>query len=654
MKKLFALVPLVITCLFLAAEVKLPAIFSDGMVLQRDAPVNIWGWAKKNERIVVSLSNQVKTTKADKNGHWRIQLDPLAAGGPYAIQVKGNSNTIAINDVLVGDVWICSGQSNMEFTLDRAVNGKEEIANASYPQIRCVTVKQNAALSPLNDILPVDWKICSPQTAGKFSAAAYFFARKIQQEKHVPIGLVVTCWGGTNIEAWTSKEGLATHPDFKEIVAKQSKGDISQIAKNRYQSLTKNVAAFQNGVITNDTQLWKNTGYDDALWATLMARKPWEQQGLRGFDGVVWYRKAITVTDAQAKKTALLELPQIGDADETYINGALVGQTDAHQSANTLRRYNVPAGLLKVGKNVIAIKITDLAGDGGIVGNQNNLQLTLEGESPISLEGAWKARVDTTSFRGMIDPGINPSCLYNGMINPLIQYTIKGAIWYQGEANANRAYQYRTVFPLMINDWRSKWMEGNFPFYFVQLTTYDAHRENTTKGSKWAELRDAQAKALSLPNTGMAVTIDIGDPKDLHPKNKQDVGLRLALNALAMTYGKDITPCGPLYKSMQIDGNKIILEFTETGKGLVAKDKYGQLRTFEIAGADKQFKWAFAYIENNKVIVFGPEVANPVAVRYAWLDNAEDANLYNAEGLPASPFRTDDWEELTMQTKYEY
>jgi sialate O-acetylesterase len=413
------------------------------------------------------------------------------------------------------------------------------------------------------------------------------------------------------------------------------------------------INAFEQGDIkADDISNWKNRDYNDSRWSIIKAPGFWEGQGLPELDGIVWYRKEVVLTEEQAAKGGVVELAMIDDTDETYVNGVKVGGT--HDNYLALRKYPIPAGLLKAGKNVIAIKVTDTGVGGGIHGEAANMQFTTAAGFSQSLAGDWKIKVDTASiqYASISGPNAYPSLLYNAMIAPVIPYTIKGAIWYQGEANAERAYQYRSTFPLMISDWRTRWKEGDFPFYFVQLSSWDASRQNGLKGSQWAELREAQLKTLSLPNTGMAVTTDIGDAKDIHPTNKQDVGLRLALNALNKTYGVNLVPNGPVYRSLVVKGKEAILHFINTGSGLMAKDKYGYLKGFTIAGSDQQFKWAKAVISGDAVIVYSDDVNEPVAVRYGWADDAGDANLYNKEGLPASPFRTDDWKCLTESTKY--
>jgi sialate O-acetylesterase len=370
---------------------------------------------------------------------------------------------------------------------------------------------------------------------------------------------------------------------------------------------------------------------------------------LGDMDGVVWFRKTINLSAEDAGKSATLELAMIDDNDVTYVNGAKVGATNSY---NAKRNYSIPAGVLKEGKNVIAVRVEDTGGGGGVYGDSSDMKLTI-GNHTLPLYGDWLFGVEAIAGdAASVGPNSYPTLLFNAMINPLIPYTIEGAIWYQGEANAGRAYQYRKAFPLMITDWRKHWNEGDFPFYFVQLASWNADNGNSAKGSSWAELREAQNKTLSLPNTGMAVTTDIGNAVDIHPKNKQEVGKRLAAIALHNVYEKNIVYSGPVYQSMQTDGNKIILSYTNTGSGLMVKDKYGYIKGFEIAGADKQFHYAKAYINGDKVVVLNDSVNAPVAVRFGWADDAGDDNLYNKEGFPASPFRTDEWKGITEDDKF--
>jgi sialate O-acetylesterase len=460
---------------FVHGAIKLPAIFSDNMVLQREMELKVWGWANAGERVTVLFNGQKVRTKAIKDGTWQIQLKPMKAGGPHDMQISGK-NEIILKNILIGDVWICSGQSNMAFWVQRSNNAEVEIKNAYYPEIRLLTVPRKVSNVPLTDIGNSSWQICNPETVAEFSAVSYFFGRDIHKETGIPIGLINTSWGGTHVETWTSAASISKLKNFE--------------------------------------------------WA----------------------------------KKKLADYKMVADSNA----------------------------------------------------NPNEL----------------------------------PGLLYNGMLHPLIPFGIKGVIWYQGESNAGRAFEYRTTFPNMINNWREDWGQGNFPFLFVQLANFMELKDQPGE-DEWAELREAQLLTLQLPNTGIAVTIDIGEANDIHPRNKQDVGKRLALSALKVAYNKDIVYSGPIYKSMQVEGDKVRLSFEHTGSGLIVHDKYGYLKGFTIAGADRKFHWAKACLEGNEVVVWSEEVKNPVAVRYGWAINPDDVNIYNKEGLPASPFRTDTWPGIT-------
>ncbi|HVW62022.1 MAG TPA: sialate O-acetylesterase, partial [Puia sp.] len=395
---------------------------------------------------------------------------------------------------------------------------------------------------------------------------------------------------------------------------------------------------------------YASAGLDDGKWPHMKVPGTWENAGLGldGLDGVVWFRKTIDISDADAGKAAVLDLGPVDDADETYVNGVKVGAISSYTEP---RHYTIPAGVLKAGRNVIAVRVLDTGGGGGMHGLPEEMKLSIAGHE-LPLAGDWSFRVADITMDVAMGPNSAPTLLFNAMVNPLIPYTIRGAIWYQGETNAGRAYQYRKAFPLMITDWRSRWKEGDFPFYFVQLSSWNANNGNSQRGSTWAELREAQAMTLSLPNTGMAVTTDIGNATNIHPKDKQDVGKRLAYIALNNVYGQTMEYSGPVYRSMRKEGNKIILQFDHTGSGLSTPDPYLYLRGFEVAGGDHQWHYAKASIEGNTVEVWQSGVANPVAVRYGWSDYAGEANLFNKEGLPAAPFRTDQWKGVTEEVKY--
>jgi sialate O-acetylesterase len=633
------------------AQVKMSGIFGDHMVIQRSRPVPVWGWSSPNEKLFITFNQQKKEVTADRNGKWRINLDPEPAGGPFELKVEG-SNKLIFHDVLVGEVWICSGQSNMEFELKSARNADNEIMNAGYPEIRHIKIPLTLSSTLKDDILPAQWNVCSQKTAGDFTAVGYFFAREIFKRLHVPVGLINTTWGGTMVETWTSHGALENSPEFKSIVNAIPDKDFEAMMKERRNKLEQKVKLLQKNISDTIPETdWKNPVYNSQSWPKISIALNWENQqmGLEDLDGIVWYRKEIILDENVINKPVTLYLGKIDDNDDTYINGTWVGSTK-NWAEN--RAYRVPAGVFKPGKNIIAVRVEDTGGGGGFYGDSSAAYIKSE-DGFISLSDNWRFRIAKIN-RNVTGVGPNdyPSLLFNAMINPLIPYGIRGVLWYQGEANTGRAYQYRKAFPLMISDWRQHWEEGNFPFYFVQLASFNADNGNSMKGSAWAELREAQTRTLSLPATGMSVTTDIGESNDIHPKNKQDVGLRLAAIAMNNIYGQSGEYSGPVYESMSIQGDKIILSFTHTGSSLMVKDKYGYIKGFEIAGSDHHFYFAKALMQNNKVIIYADEVSKPESVRFAWADDAGDANLYNSEGFPAVPFRTDQWKGVTDDVKY--
>jgi len=641
---------LIVACASLAgyAQISLPKLISDGMIVQRNKPVVIWGWASPKEKVTVDFHGLKKSINADKAGKWKVEFAPEAAGGPYELSVKGK-NTLVVKDILVGEVWVCSGQSNMEWPLQSAKNAPEEIAMANYPQIRQFLVQKSVSSKPEEDVKGGDWKSCNPTTAGNFTAVGYFFARALYEKLNVPIGLINTSWGGTHSETWTSREAFASSPEFKDMIATMPTLDLAQLSKEKQQEQTAQLKAMNMTLPPVDADRWKDLNYDDSRWNKMQLPSLWEQRGLPDFDGVVWFRKAVNLARADAQTTATLELGPIDDADETYVNGVRVGGTSAY---NEDRVYKVSPGILKEGKNVIVVRVSDTGGGGGLYGKEPQMSLVVEHGDRISLAGEWAFSVEKVSSSASVGPNDYPTLLFNAMLNPLLPTRIAGVIWYQGESNAGRAYQYRTAFPLMINDWRARWKEGDFPFYFVQLASFNAGNGTSEKGSTWAELREAQTMSLTLPHTGMAVTTDIGEANDIHPRNKQDVGKRLAALALKNDYGQDVVSSGPSYESMKVDGKSVRVSFTSVGSGLLVKDKYGYVKGFELAGEDRKFHYAKAVVVGNEVVVTCDEVPSPVAVRFAWADNPEDANLFNKEGFPAVPFRTDSYEGITANAKF--
>lgn len=627
------------------ANVRMPLIFSDGMVLQRDKQIPIWGFADANESVEVHFNKQIKKTQADKNGKWTVNLSAEKAGGPFELTIIGK-NKITIKNILVGEVWICSGQSNMEFQVIKTMNSEKEINSADYPMIRHFGVAQDLSGTPKDDLKQGKWEVVNKENVGNFTAVGYYFARKLYSELKIPIGIINTSWGGTNVETWTSREAFENSPDFKAMIADVPTVDINAIFETYKKSVLENLKKVQGFDVSMENEdQFKNTNFQDKIWPEIKVPSLWENQQIGNIDGIVWMRKTIVLTAEQAKKEAVLHLAKVDDEDKTYVNGVEVGTNNLWDAK---RVYKIPANVLKEGTNVIAVRITDYSGGGGIYGDPQDLKIDFK-DSNVPLEGLWKFNV--VKVRIEVSPNSYPSLLYNAMVNPLVPYAIQGALWYQGEANVWRAAEYKKSFPLMINDWRTKFKQGNFPFYFVQLSTFDEFGGNSQKGSRWAELREAQSETLKLQNTGMAVTTDIGNAKDIHPTNKQDIGLRLAAIAMNNIYGKKQVHSGPTYKSQTIKGNEIILTFDNIGTGLSTPEN-AELKGFEIAGADKVFHSAKAIIKDNKIIVSSDKVQNPVAVHYGWADDDTAINLFNKEKFPASPFRTDNWEMLTANEKY--
>jgi sialate O-acetylesterase len=643
----------------LVAVVKLPAIFSNNMVLQQQSEVPFWGEATPNKtvRITSSWNQRTIETKADANGKWKTTISTQAYGGPFTIVLSDGKKTI-LENVMVGEVWLCSGQSNMEMPLagwGKIANFEQEIAGANYPNIRLLQVSKTLSTKPLTDleVTKGGWVACSPKTVEDFSAVGYFFGKNLYDTKNIPIGIINTSWGGTIAEAWTSGSTLKTMPDFKPVVEKMEQTAVNKAElKAKY---TKDLIEWQNQVEkadkghSNGKALWAVKELDESDWKPMNIPDNWENQSLPGFDGVVWFRKTVEIPADWQNTGLTLNLDMIDDNDVTYFNGVEVGHTDGW---NLSRKYDIPASLVKSGKAVITVRVFDTGGGGGIYGNASLINLSNSTDKNIPLAGSWQYKVgfnlnEIPAAPKLADDPNQPTVLFNAMIHPIVPFTIKGAIWYQGESNADKAYQYRELFPLMIKDWRKEW-KSDFPFYFVQLANYTAVLPQPAEAS-WAELREAQLQTLHLENTGMAVTIDIGNEKDIHPKNKQEVGRRLSLIARANAYNENIAFSGPIYDSYRIVKNSIRITFNHTDKGLKTKNGE-QLTGFAIAGPDHQFRWAKAVIEGNEVVVSCNEVENPISVRYAWAANPV-CNLFNGVDLPASPFRTDDWQGITYGKK---
>jgi sialate O-acetylesterase len=640
----------------------LSQMFTSNMVLQRNMKDAVWGWTEPGKEVTVSIEGKTAKATADAQGKWLARIGPLPAGGPYKLTVSG-PQTVELDNVLVGDVWICSGQSNMEMGIGNVNNAQQEIADADYPQVRLYTVEKTIATEPRTGLgrddkaLYGQWSVCTPQTVATggwngFSAVGYFFGRELYKELHVPIGLIHTSWGGTIAEAWTSGPALRPLKDFDKTLDQLEKTNAEH-AQGELDHGKAMVAWYEhNDPGTRDK--WGGVATDSTGWETMNLPTAWEQAGiptLEKFDGIVWFRKEFDLPAGAEQKDIKLHLGPIDDDDTTWVNGVQVGGIEGY---NIDRTYTVHANLLKPGKNVIAVRVLDTGGAGGIYGKPEQLTVEIPGQAPVALAGPWQYKIGielgkATALPMAVDNNPNiPTVLFNGMIAPLVPYGIKGAIWYQGESNAGRAYQYRKLLPAMIGDWRNHWGEGDFPFYIVQLANWQP-LQTQPGDSDWAELREAQSMtAKNVPHSGEAVIIDIGDAGDIHPKDKQDVGKRLALVALDKDYGKKVEYSGPVYKSMQVEGDKIVLSFDHLGGGLTVKGEKPE--GFAIAGEDRKWVWGDAKIVGNAIVVSSPQVPKPVAVRYAWHINPI-CNLYNKAGLPASPFRTDDWPGVTINNK---
>ena len=638
------------------AQVSLSPLFTDNMVLQQQSETPIWGMAKPKQQLTVfsSWDKSTKTVAANEQGVWKTNLDTPKAGGPYEIVVtSGKKERITLKNVLIGEVWLCSGQSNMEWRLrDGLVNQKQEIAAADYPQIRMITIQKETAFLPVDNCKVVGdtWQICSPETVSEFSAVAYFFGKDLYQNLNVPIGLINSSWGGTVAEAWTEGDYLLQMPYFQDYVQRirkmpSEKKELEKIYQESMTNWLHELNAKDKGT-ENGRLVWADKNFNDADWYDFPVPGMVQTVGMTAKNGIFWFRKEVEIPADWAGRDVVINMGPVDDDDFTYFNGELIGQTEGWMSP---RNYKIPGKLVKPGKSVIALRVIDTGGSGGLGGDAENYWLSCS-KGKIDISGSWKAKLslDLKTIAPVprrLDGNANePTVLYNAMINPLVPYAYKGAIWYQGESNADRAIQYRDLLPLMINSWR-KQFGHEFPFYIVQLANFMKLQTEPVESS-WAELREAQSlTAKNLKNTGIAVAIDIGEADDIHPRNKQDVGKRLALAARAQTYGEKIAYSGPVYKTYKIEGKSIRISFEHAEGGLQTKNGK-KLQGFTIAGADHKFYWADAVIDGNEIVVSSPKIEFPVAVRYAWADNPV-CNLYNGAGLPASPFRTDSWKGIT-------
>jgi sialate O-acetylesterase len=637
------------------AQVKLARLFSDHVVLQRQKPIPVWGWATPQEKVTVTLGGQTLAATADTSGKWIVRFAPLEAGGPYQMTATAKSGKAAVEDILIGEVWLCSGQSNMEFKVQQANNFEEEKKNADFPKIRHFNVDHEVTIDVQKDLKNGSWVIASPETVGSFTAVGFFFARELYQKLNVPIGILHSSWGGSQVEGWISKEGMLSSEELKgyanNLPKNWDEADARLDAKLRKQ-LFKDP---QVNPSTTDEARYTEPGYDFSKWVkTDSPIGQWDWKNIWAFRGNGYMAKTISIPAELASQKTTLALAENDSHNAIYINGKLVNEG----IIKGVRKIEIPENTWKSGDNQLVIKFGNMISAPwyglGLVGSADNLYVG-SGQQKISLAKEWFLMPSFAEKHNYMHSSNNVgTTIYNAMIAPLVPFAIRGNLWYQGEANTTRAYQYRQSFPLLIQDWRNQWATngkpGNESFYFVQLSSFGGNQDSN-KGSNWAELREAQAMTLKLPKTGMAVTIDVGNAKDIHPTDKQDVAHRLATNALKLDYGQKIDYSSPLFDAVTFSEGKAVVSFKFATDKLVAKG--GELKGFEIAGEDKVFYPAKAEITGDKVVVYHPKGLKPVSVHYAWSDAPVEANLYNSAGFPASPFRTDSWPGITVGKKFE-
>jgi sialate O-acetylesterase len=634
------------------AQVKLARLFSDHVVLQRQKPIPVWGWANSGEKIKVTLAGQTQNTKAGADGKWMVKFTSLEAGGPHTMTVTAKSGTATVADILIGEVWLCSGQSNMEWPVRSANDFTKEKANAEFPAIRHFKVEHEVTLSPEKDLKAGEWKLASAETVGDFTAIGFFFAREIYQKLNVPIGILHSSWGGSQIEGWISKEGMLGNEELKNYAENLPKtwqeADVIMDKKLRIQ-------LFKNAdYIPSEADEKKYTSGDADFKSWQSVGDPvgqWDWKGLMGFRGEGYMAKTLTVPDDVAGKQTTLSLAENDNNVEVFVNGKLVSSS----AEKGVRKIIIPANTWKSGENQLVLRVRNMVGNSwfgpGLMGSASDLYIDAAPKK-ISLSTDWKLMPSFAAKHEYAHLMNNVgTTIYNAMIAPLIPFAVRGSLWYQGETNAGRAYQYRKTFPLMINDWRRLWND-EFSFYWVQLSSFGKELNSNT-GSSWAELREAQDLTLSMPKTGMAVTTDVGNPKDIHPTNKQDVAHRLAGNALKFDYGQDVRYSSPRFDKMVVDNDKALISIKHLDGGIVVKNKYGYIQGFEIAGEDKVFHYAQAMYKDNNLVISSSQVKNPVAVRYNWSDATEEGQVFNGEGFPLAPFRTDSWPGITVKNKFQ-
>lgn len=617
------------------AKVKLPQIFGSNMVLQRGQPIKIWGWANVGEKVTVNFKGSDYTTEANADGKWQIVMKAAPAGGPFTLKV----NDIVLDNILLGDVFLCSGQSNMAFLLMKADGGEKDIANAANQNIRILNVARDIEFQPLDDLTKkTPWEIAGPKTLGKFSAVAYYMGRKLQKELNVPIGLISSAYGGTVIEGFISAPSLDTIARLKPI--------LNQIGnKNQKQYIAAKIAELEKShgklnQYTNTEVLWDTIKPTLPVyaknWETMKLPTLWEKAGLPNVDGVIWFYKEINLSSADCEKDAFLSLGRIADQSVVFFNDQKLGSSP--DSRDLIREFTVAKSLLKPGVNKIMARVVNKGRNGGIWGPQSKLFFQT-GHRKIAIDGDWAYKIQEINI--VVHPNDVSSSIYNAMINPLKNLSYKAVIWYQGESNANWADEYEGLLKLLIKDWRRQFNQPQLPFVVVQLPNYKKVLSTPEVNATWALLREGQEKATLQANAGLVSIIDLGLADDIHPTDKFPVGERVAAKVQQLVYQQKVAADGPIFKSMKIENGKAVLEF-DHAEGLAVNPK-AERSNFIIAGKDQKFLWAQVKLQGNKVVVWSDEVKNPVAVRYAWADNPGKSYYYNAANLPMRPFRTDNW-----------
>ncbi|MBN7818946.1 sialate O-acetylesterase [Bowmanella yangjiangensis] len=622
------------------ATLKLPMLLSDGAVLQRDKPLTLWGWAAPNEIITVTLNHKHFKGQANAQGQWSIQIPANGAGGPHELQIHGRSERLRVQDIYFGDVWLASGQSNMELPIRRVLEKYPELGTRKkFPLIRQFLVpKAYDFHRPHEDYSQVAWQAANPENIQNFSAVAYFFAEALLDKLDVPIGIINSSYGGSPVQSWMSEQALASFPEHLSIAHHfrhpESIKEVELRNKKREQQWHKDADAQDKGM--QSVPPWYVKDGKDEDWQPIYMPGYWYEQGEPFQNGVLWLRKRFYLNDNQAAQTAILRLGSITDADQTYINGELVGNTTYQYPP---RIYRVPEEVLRSGENSLVVRVLSHRGHGGFVPDKP-YELRLAGEN-IDLSGEWHYRIGTAMPALAHSEFIawKPLGLFNGMLAPATRFSIKGVIWYQGESNTDAPENYSKMFNAMVRDWRQQWQQPELPIIFVQLSALNPYHGEPVQ-SNWAALRQQQLESLKLKNIAMAVSFDLGEWNDIHPLEKKRLGQRMALAARYLAYGeRNLVYSGPLFDKLSTDDSSVLISFTEVGSGLTA---FGESLTgFTLAGKDGKFAVAQARIEGHRVRVWSKQVKDPAKVRYGWQDNPQDANLYNQEGLPASPFEVD-------------